>query len=290
MNRATQAPTADARHCHACRAGGGRIAGCEAEHCQTQRRQAPAAALPEPKGELAGRVALLVGCDALTHTAADLLIAAGADVVVASPCPAQRAGFNVHPRLHVWPICLATDHGAQQARRRIARQFGRLDLVVAALGTWPPPDRVVAPVRFRAQRVLDPDMDAHYSLARTLLPLMAEQGGAQFGGAQYLLINDTNLAGAGATARLQLKDALATEARGLRVGVHSVVVRRDPSAAAAASADLIPNAVAALIMRLMRDPAHVSRTFRLGDHVQSPRLALRPTQDARAWRSVATAA
>ncbi|MCO4760479.1 MAG: hypothetical protein KC502_03200 [Myxococcales bacterium] len=203
-----------------------------------------------PAGDLAGRVALVVGCGHLSKSAANVLLAAGADVVVASPCADKLAGFAAHERLHGLDLCLATDRGAWAARRAIQRQFGRLDLVMAALGSWPPPDRVIEPVQFRAQRVLDGDMDAHYSLARTLMPLMTQTAGAQ-----YMLVNDANL-GAGVTARLLLKDALAAEGRQIGVQVHTAVLP------VGSPVDGVK--VGQLARDLMRAPSSHSRTIRLG--------------------------
>ncbi len=209
---------------------------------------------------LTGKVALVVGGDRLTDEVVDMLLAAGAEVVVASPCAERRQGLSAaeRPRLHVWSLCLATDHGAQRARRRVERTFGRLDLVIAGLGSWPPPERDLEQVRLRWRRdlgdasVIDPDLDAHYALARTLMPLMAKQAGAQ-----YLLVNDTTTgAAASATGRLLLKDAVAAEARAIGVGVHTAVLM--------AGAPVSGGEVAVLAIGLMVRSTSYSRTFRLG--------------------------
>ncbi len=216
---------------------------------------------------LVGRVALVVGSGQLSQDTAALLLAAGADVMVASSCPDRRARFTPHDHLHVLPVCLATDHGAMQAKRRIARQFGRLDLVVATLGSWLPPDRVSAKVRFRSERVMDPTMDAHYSLARTLLPLMAEHIGTH-----YLLLNDTaRKGGAGVTARLLLKDALAAEGRLIGVGVHTVVLGQDADQTIDFGAR-----VGGIATELLTTHNRGSRTFRLGQMTSSYGVGRRP--------------
>ena len=88
-----------------------------------------------------------------------------------------------------------------------------------------------------------------------------------------MLLNDTaRKGGAGVTARLLLKDALAAEGRLIGVGVHTVVLGQDADQTIDFGAR-----VGAIAAELLTTHNRGSRTFRLGQMASSYGVGRRPS-------------
>jgi flavin reductase (DIM6/NTAB) family NADH-FMN oxidoreductase RutF/NAD(P)-dependent dehydrogenase (short-subunit alcohol dehydrogenase family) len=166
----------------------------------------------------------------------DALLGAGHRVIVPSRSAARlerlRGDVAGDPeraeRLVTVTGDIGTIDGAAAIRDRIARDFGRLDVVIPSLGGWwqgglldatPPVWDVVMNEMLRT----------HYVFAHVFVPvLLAQPGGGRYigigGGAAYNPIRNSNLVSIAAAAQLMLTRALRQEIDDAAVDVLELVV------------------------------------------------------------------
>jgi NAD(P)-dependent dehydrogenase (short-subunit alcohol dehydrogenase family) len=117
------------------------------------------------------------------------LLARGATVVVPSRTEAKRAALRdaqegaARTRLITVAGNVGDEADAERIRAEAVERCGRVDAVVASLGTFVPAPSLLAATRAALERVLADYLLAHFVVARTFIPPMMRDGGG------YLFIN-----------------------------------------------------------------------------------------------------
>jgi NAD(P)-dependent dehydrogenase (short-subunit alcohol dehydrogenase family) len=197
---------------------------------------------------LRGTVAVVTGATGnVGWGAAHAFAAAGAHVVatVRGAAPDLEALLGGDQHLLVRGD-LAVDGDAERVREAALARFGRVDHVVASIGSWWQKGPVVeqSPEEFRA--VLDSLLTSQFLLARAMLPWMRRHGGGSYtivtGAGGEVAIPNAGLLGAAVMGVFGLSRALRAEHRGADVRVNELRIRARIERAARAG--VIPSAVA----------------------------------------------
>ncbi len=161
------------------------------------------------------------------------LLGAGATVIVPSRSPERldrlQGSLATRDRSRLVPMIgdVADERDALRLRGEALASTGRLDAAVATLGSWHAAPSLVAAERRDLARVLDDYLLAHFVVARTLIPALAEAGGS------YTLVNGpsafqpfpgSSLVSIATAGQAMLARALMQEMEGSRVRVNEVVL------------------------------------------------------------------
>ncbi|MCB0156294.1 MAG: SDR family oxidoreductase [Anaerolineae bacterium] len=158
----------------------------------------------------------------------------GATVIVPSRSPEKLA--DLRQRLaateKLIPLVaeVGTEAGAKALRQKIEQQVGGLDAVVASLGGWWQGQPLTEISLERWHRLIDNSLTAHFIVARTFLPLIADRPGSS-----YTMINGAGglhpvpTAGpisVSAAGQMMLQKVLAAEAQqaGQPVRINSLIL------------------------------------------------------------------
>jgi NAD(P)-dependent dehydrogenase (short-subunit alcohol dehydrogenase family) len=123
---------------------------------------------------------------------------------------------------------IGTLEGAQRIRDRIAREFGRLDVLIASLGGWWEGGLLDATPAVW-DTVMNEMLRTHYVFAHVFVPVLSAQtGGGRYigigGGAAYHPIRNSSLVSIAAAAQLMLTRALRREIGDPDVDILELVV------------------------------------------------------------------
>jgi len=220
------------------------------------------------------------------------LLDAGHRVIVPSRSAARlerlRADVETAPQrpgtLITFTGDIGTHDGALAIRDRIAREIGRLDVLIPSLGGWWTGAFLdVSPSVWDA--VMDEMLRTHYVFAHVFLPVLrAQTGGGRYiaigGGAAYHPVRDASLVSIAGAAQLMLTRALHQEIDDPDVDVLELVVdgpvnTRD-SAHLATAEWILADDVARITVELV---AH-GRTQDPSTHAAGPILRMRPRANA----------
>lgn len=160
------------------------------------------------------------------------LLAAGHRVIVPSRSDARlerlRRDVAGSPKLVTFSGEIGTIEGARVIRDRIAREIGRLDVVIPSLGGWWEGGLLDATPAVW-DTVMDEMLRTHYVFAHVFVPVLcAQTGGGRYigigGGAAYLPIRNSSLVSIAAAAQMMLTRALRLEIDDPAVDVLELVV------------------------------------------------------------------
>lgn len=175
---------------------------------------------------------------------------------------------------------IGTLAGAQALRDRIAREFGRLDVLVPSLGGWWEGGLLDATPDVW-DTVMDEMLRTHYVFAHVFVPVLcAQPGGGRYigigGGAAYHPIHRSSLVSIAAAAQLMLTRALRSEIDDPEVDVLELVVDgpvRTRDSAHLATPDWI---TADEIGTIVIDLVERGRTDDPATHTSGPIVRMRP--------------
>jgi NAD(P)-dependent dehydrogenase (short-subunit alcohol dehydrogenase family) len=192
----------------------------------------------------------------------------------------DRAGAGVPGELVTFTGHIGTLAGAHTIRDRIARDYGRLDVLVPSLGGWWEGDLLDAtPDVWDA--VMDEMLRTHFIFAHVFVPVLCAQpdGGRYIGiggGAAYFPVHRSSLVSIAAAAQLMLTRALRAEVTEPKVDVLELVVDgpvRTRDSEPIAQPDWIPaDDVAAIVAEL----AATGRSSDPSISVSGPIVRMRP--------------
>jgi len=175
---------------------------------------------------------------------------------------------------------IGTVDGAHTLRERIAREFGRLDVLIPSLGGWWEGGLLDATPAIW-DTVMDEMLRTHYVFAHVFVPVLCAQlGGGRYigigGGAAYHPIHRSSLVSIAAAAQLMLTRALRLEIEDPAVDVLELVVdgpvRTRDSAHLAAPDWITADDVGRVVVELV---AH-GRTSDPATHASGPIVRMRP--------------
>jgi 3-oxoacyl-[acyl-carrier protein] reductase len=139
----------------------------------------------------------------------------------------QRLGAPGAERLIGLEGDLGTPDGAARIRDAALRG-GRLDAVVASIGSWWSGPRLVELPLDAWHRVLDERLTTHFVCARTFVPVLAENPGSAYtllnGGAAEAPIPGSGVVSIAGAAQLMLTRVLAAESLGTGVRINTLLV------------------------------------------------------------------
>lgn len=217
------------------------------------------------------------------------LLGAGHRVIVPSRSPerlerlrrdAERAPDHDPAALVTLTGEIGTIDGAHAVRRRLAEEFGRLDVLIPSLGGWWEGGLLDATPAVW-DTVMDEMVRTHYVFAHVFMPvLLAQPGGGRYigigGGAAYHPVHRSSLVSIAAAAQLMLTRALRLEIVDPAVDVIELVVdgpvRTRDSESIAGPDWILADEVGALVVELS---AH-GRTSDPATHTSGPIVRMRP--------------
>lgn len=116
---------------------------------------------------------------------------------------------------------VSTPNGATLLRDWIAENVGPIDAVVASLGSWWQGQPLTDVSLDTWHEVLDMGLTTHFNVAKTFMPVLAEQSGASYtfinGAAALNPIPGSGPLSVSAAGQLMLKDVMAAENETVRV-------------------------------------------------------------------------
>ena len=179
---------------------------------------------------------------------------------------------------------IGTPAGAIEIRERIAREFGRLDVLIPSLGGWWEGALLdVTPAVWDA--VMDEMLRTHYVFAHAFVPVLRAQpeGGRYIGiggGAAYHPVRNSSLVSIAAAAQLMLTRALRAEIDDPAVDILELVVdgpvRTRDSEHLADDDWILARDVAAIVVELVAD----GRTTDPRTQTSGPIVRMRPRDRA----------
>ncbi|HEV8021609.1 MAG TPA: SDR family oxidoreductase [Candidatus Lustribacter sp.] len=183
---------------------------------------------------------------------------------------------------------IGTPAGAQALRDRIAREFGRLDVLVPSLGGWWEGGLLDATPDVW-DTVMDEMLRTHYVFAHVFVPVLCGQpGGGRYlgigGGAAYHPIHRSSLVSIAAAGQLMLTRALRLEIDNPEVDVLELVVdgpvRTRDSAHLATPDWITSDEVGSIVIELVER----GRTEDPATHTSGPIVRMRPRAATEASR------
>lgn len=127
----------------------------------------------------------------------------------------DRLGDLATDRLVTHVVNVGTEEGAAALRDWIAARVGSLDGVVASLGGWWQGQSLTRVSLELWNRLLDMGLTAHFILAKTFIPVLAERSGSSYtlinGAGGLSAVQKAGPISVSAAAQLMLKDVLAEE-------------------------------------------------------------------------------
>jgi NAD(P)-dependent dehydrogenase (short-subunit alcohol dehydrogenase family) len=160
------------------------------------------------------------------------LLGAGHRVIVPSRSDARlarlRADVGDHKELVTYTAEIGTIEGAVALRNCLAREIGRLDVLIPSLGGWWEGGLLDATPAVW-DTVMNEMVRTHYVFAHVFMPvIIAQSGGGRYlgigGGAAYHPIRNSSLVSIAAAAQLMLTRALRAEIDDPAVDVLELVV------------------------------------------------------------------
>lgn len=140
----------------------------------------------------------------------------------------QRLGGPGPDRLVGLDGDLGTPAGAQRIRDAALQRDGRLDAVVAAIGSWWSGPRLVELPLDAWHRVLDERLTTHFVCASTFVPVLAKNPGSAYtllnGGAAEAPIPGSGVVSIAGAAQIMLTRVLAAESLGTGVRINTLLV------------------------------------------------------------------
>jgi NAD(P)-dependent dehydrogenase (short-subunit alcohol dehydrogenase family) len=171
--------------------------------------------------------------------------------------------------------------GAEALRDLLARDIGRLDVVVASLGGWWEGGSLLDVTPELWDELMNEFLRIHFVFARTFIPVLrAQPGGGRYigigGGAAYHPVVSSTPVSIAAAAQLMLTRALRAEVSDPNVDILELVadgpVRTRDSAAIAQPEWITADEIGAVVAELVID----GRTSDAGTTATGPILRMRP--------------
>jgi NAD(P)-dependent dehydrogenase (short-subunit alcohol dehydrogenase family) len=214
------------------------------------------------------------------------LLAAGHRVIVPSRSEARlhrlRHDVAGSQELVTFTGEIGTLDGAQLIRDRIAREFGRIDVLIASLGGWWEGDLFDAAPAV-CDNIMNEMFRTHYVFAHVFVPVLrAQAGGGRYigigGGAAYHPVRNSSLVSIAAAAQLMLTRALRLEIGDPDVDILELVVdgpvRTRDSERISAPDWITAGDVGRVVVELVAD----GTTADPATHASGPILRMRPHQ------------
>ncbi|MBX9603639.1 MAG: SDR family oxidoreductase [Bryobacteraceae bacterium] len=153
----------------------------------------------------------------------------GATVIVPSRSRERLALLPDSPKVRTVVSDISSLAGAEAVRNRIIDEFGRLDSVVASIGSWwQGPQLIDVPLTEWA-KVMDDRLTSHFVAARTFLPVLRGTPGSSYtmlnGGAAETPVPHSGPVSIMAAAQLMMKDVLVVEQRDNSVRINTLLIQ-----------------------------------------------------------------
>ena len=153
----------------------------------------------------------------------------GATVIVPSRSKDKLALLPESPRLRTIVSDISSGAGAESVRNRILDEFGRLDCVVASIGSWWQGPHLVDVPLTEWTKVIDDRLTSHFIAARTFLPVLRGTPGSSYtmlnGGAAEAPVPHSGPVSIMAAAQLMMKDVLVVEQRDHSVRINTLLIQ-----------------------------------------------------------------
>ncbi len=181
-------------------------------------------------GRLADKIALIAGgAGQVGEGIVREFLREGATVVVPSRSKDKLALLPQSPNLRTIVSDISSVAGAESVRNRILDEFGRLDCVVASIGSWwQGPGLIDVPLNDWKQ-IIDDRLTSHFIAASTFLPVLHRAHGASYtmlnGGAAEAPVPHSGPVSIMAAAQLMMKDVLVVEQRDNSVRINTLLIQ-----------------------------------------------------------------
>lgn len=132
-----------------------------------------------------------------------------------------------HQNLYLWENEESEDDNAANLKKWVVEKFGRIDLAIASLGGWYQGGRLDQMPTEDWHMVMNNNLNSHFYFAKAMMSYFHEVDAGMFvminGGAAEMVVPGAASMSIIAMAQLTMTQALAAEAKGTNIKVHSVI-------------------------------------------------------------------